>query len=188
MLHLPRPRRGGRWRLHSPARRDRRRLPRAPAGRLCRRPARSCADELHRRQAGHARAARGGRLLCQFGNTASHGASARKRVGGRALSPGRRGAGARALRRVPRRAGPGHRPRQSPTRGPASRIPRRTAGTVAASQAAIRSGRRHASHQPAAESGGKRGSRGLCRCPSRGSSQSEISGSIPRSTSWRSQK
>ena len=105
-----------------------------------------------------------------------------------ALSPRQPRSRSRSVRRLPRRGRRGPRPGQPAARRAAAALPRRTARPVAAVGAPVRSRRGDAAHQPTAGSGGKRGSRGLCRCPPWGSRASGTSGSIPRSTSCRSQK
>jgi len=183
-LHrLPRPARRGRRRVRGPSRGTRRRLSRTTADRLCRWPTGRSANELYRGQAEGGRTPRGCRVLCGA-RCAATGRNGRSAVrGGAALSRWRRIARLAVLRLVPRGARRRHRLRQSSARRPAGRLPRRTAGAMAPFEPQERSGRRDAADQPASQSVRNRGSRGSCGCPSRGSSQSGTSGSIPRSTS-----
>lgn len=187
LLCLPRTeRRGRRW-VHPPPGGNRRRLSRAAAHRLRRGAQETPADELYRRQARPAPTS-GGRPLLR-----GHAGPFVPRTGSRRSRstplPIRRSRARPALLcLVPRRTGGGHGAGQPAARGSVARLPRCPVRPLAAIDAAERSGERDASDQPAPDSFGRRGPRGLRCRSSRGSSQSGISGSIPRSTSWRSQK
>ena len=185
LLYLSRPSRAGRRGGNAEACRSRRRLSSSPARGLWRRAAAPRANGVDCPQSLAHRARARVQSLCGDGLRTAR-VAAQTCPG--PLPRWRPAARHPGLRKLPRSSRSRYRIGKSAAGRAACRLPGRAIRAMAPRQAAERSRQHNASHQPASDSLGKRGSRGLRSGTARGSSQSGISGSIPRSTSWRSQK
>ncbi len=186
LLHLPWPRRAWQWRRRAAAGRARRRLHGSAARSLCRRPPAARIDVVDLAAAERDQSLGGLGLLCRFAPRATSRRSAAADAG--LVGAGRSGARPAGLRRLSRPCRTGARPRQPAARRSAGGVSRRADRPVAPGQAANRSWQCDARDQPAPDASGSLGSLGLCGVAARGCSSSGTCGSIPRRTSWRSQK